>query len=254
MRGVLCASCPTARRSPRTLLLPRPPGCLQRELAAALPDGVLHTHHRFLGYTEGPEGGVVAEFETPEGVRQVAAQLLVGCDGGQSAVREAMLADGPPTFLGMSIWRAARPKPPSWTESYASFGGAGQNMITTDLGGGQMVWQASAAVLVTPQWPVHSLCISLFAQCSCHRFCCCCCCCILLTVRHPLRMLHPAGLCALAQGAPRGDWRRAQGLRLGRQRGCRQRGQPRRRRAGVAGGAAAALPRGVCWLPAARAG
>ena len=138
-------SCPTARCSPRTLLLPRL-RTPQRELAAALPDGVLHTHHRFLRYTEDPEAGVVAEFETPEGVRQVAAQLLVGCDGGQSAVREAMLADGPPTFLGMSIWRAARPKPANWTESYASFGGAGQNMITTDLGGGQMVWQASAAV------------------------------------------------------------------------------------------------------------
>ena len=122
----------------------------QGEMAAALPEGVLRTSHRFLRYAE-TEEGVVAEFDTPgagtgtfkeevcsdgtisgaaaclwtaldasllpllchaaprhtcavpfaaEGLRSVHASLLLGCDGGQSAVREQLLGDGPPQYLG----------------------------------------------------------------------------------------------------------------------------------------------------------
>lgn len=221
---------PTPSLSPR----PARPDCAQRELAAALPEGVLHTHHRFLRYTEGPEG-VVAEFETPEGTRQVAAQLLLGCDGGQSAVREAMLADGPPTYLGLAIWRAARPKPDSWSESYASFGGVGQNLITTDLGDGKMVWQASTAAVACAR-PARLP----FVHCRRRQQ-------QLLTGTLHVCMLHAAGLCALAQGAAGGDWRRAQGVRVGRKGGthCRQRRQPGGGRAGGAGGSAGAGAGGV---------
>lgn len=72
---------------------------VQSELAAALPEGVLRTGHRFLRYQEG-EDGVVVEFDTPEGRRSLHAALLIGCDGGQSAVREQLIGDGPPQFLG----------------------------------------------------------------------------------------------------------------------------------------------------------
>ena len=72
---------------------------LQSTLAEALPEGVLHTGHSFLGFTEGPDG-VAAEFETAGGVRRLEAGVLLGADGGQSAVRQALLGDGPPQFLG----------------------------------------------------------------------------------------------------------------------------------------------------------
>jgi 2-polyprenyl-6-methoxyphenol hydroxylase-like FAD-dependent oxidoreductase len=72
---------------------------LQSELADALPAGIVRTRHRFLGYTETADG-VVAEFDTPDGVQRVAASLLVGCDGGQSMVREQLLGDGPPKYMG----------------------------------------------------------------------------------------------------------------------------------------------------------
>lgn len=73
---------------------------LQRELAEALPPGVLHTAHRFLRFEQTADG-VVAEFEGPGGgVRRVAAALLLGADGSQSPVREQLLGDGPPEYLG----------------------------------------------------------------------------------------------------------------------------------------------------------
>ncbi|KAL4436596.1 hypothetical protein ABPG75_003735 [Micractinium tetrahymenae] len=116
---------------------------LQSTLAAVLPQGVLHTNHRFLGFTEGADG-VVAEFETPQGVQKVKAALLIGADGGQSAVREALLADGPPQFLGMAIWRAVRPVPSDWPEVYATYGGLGKAFITSVLKDGEMAWQGFA--------------------------------------------------------------------------------------------------------------
>ncbi|KAL4444570.1 hypothetical protein ABPG77_002387 [Micractinium sp. CCAP 211/92] len=123
---------------------------LQSTLAEALPAGVLHTNHRFLGCAD--EGGCVrAEFATAQGVRTVKAALLVGADGGQSAVREALLGDGPPLFLGMAIWRAVRPVPPDWPEVYATYGGLGKVLITSVLKDGEMAWQAFSP------WPADQL-------------------------------------------------------------------------------------------------
>lgn len=86
-------------------LLPAPPHthAAQRELAAALPDGVLHPRHRFVDYQETAEG-VSVQFEGPEGPASVEAALLVGCDGSQSLVREQLLGDGPPAYLGKRTW------------------------------------------------------------------------------------------------------------------------------------------------------
>ncbi|KAL4436597.1 hypothetical protein ABPG75_003736 [Micractinium tetrahymenae] len=123
---------------------------LQSTLAAALPQGVLHTNHRFLGFTEGADG-VVAEFETPAGIRSFEAALLIDADGGQSAVREALLADGPPQFLGMAIWRAVRPVPAGWPEDAATWGVIGQSLTAAVLQDGELAWQAFAP------WPADQL-------------------------------------------------------------------------------------------------
>lgn len=114
---------------------------LQSTLAGALPPGVLHTGHRFLGFSEGPSG-LAAEFDTAQGVRQLEAAVLIGADGGQSAVRQALLQDGPPQFLGMAIWRAVRPRPPGWTDDHAVWGGVGRGVMVTSLQNDLICWQA----------------------------------------------------------------------------------------------------------------
>ncbi|KAI3426504.1 hypothetical protein D9Q98_008869 [Chlorella vulgaris] len=126
---------------------------LQRELAQALPQGVLHTQHRFLGYREAADG-VQVELATPQGVRQVSAQLLVGCDGGQSLVRNALLDDGPPNYLGVAIWRAVRPVPADWPidHGWVSYGALGtSSILTSTLGNGTLAWQAFVP------WPADQL-------------------------------------------------------------------------------------------------
>ncbi len=90
----------TAAISERGELISLPWHVLQRELAQALPPGVLRTSHRFVSFAETADG-VEAEFETADGGRlRVEAGLLIGCDGSQSPVRQQLLGDGAPTFLG----------------------------------------------------------------------------------------------------------------------------------------------------------
>lgn len=89
----------TAAISERGELISLPWHVLQRELAAALPPGVLRTSHRFVRFAETADG-VEAEFETADGGSiTVEAGLLIGCDGSQSPVRQQLFGDGPPTFL-----------------------------------------------------------------------------------------------------------------------------------------------------------
>ncbi|KAL4425131.1 hypothetical protein ABPG77_008236 [Micractinium sp. CCAP 211/92] len=128
---------------------------VQSELAAALPEGVLRTGHRFLRYQEG-EDGVVVEFDTPEGRRSLHAALLIGCDGGQSAVREQLIGDGPPQFLGMAVWRATRPRPADWpveTGSVTWLTPQKPGCMTHTIGedGAMLTWQAFSP------WPVDRL-------------------------------------------------------------------------------------------------
>lgn len=99
----------TAAISERGELISLPWHVLQRELAAALPPGVLRTSHRFVRFAETADG-VEAEFETADGgTITVEAGLLIGCDGSQSPVRQQLFGDGPPTFLREWEGRASLP-------------------------------------------------------------------------------------------------------------------------------------------------
>jgi 2-polyprenyl-6-methoxyphenol hydroxylase-like FAD-dependent oxidoreductase len=70
---------------------------MQSVLAAHLPPGLLHQQAVFDRYEEADEG-VTIHFQG--GRPPVTARLLVGCDGGQSAVRKQCIGDGPPVFAG----------------------------------------------------------------------------------------------------------------------------------------------------------
>ncbi|KAI3424950.1 hypothetical protein D9Q98_008332 [Chlorella vulgaris] len=124
---------------------------LQSLLAAHLPPGLLHQQAVFDRYEEADEG-VTIHFQG--GRPPVTARLLVGCDGGQSAVRKQCIGDGPPVFAGAAIWRAVLP-PPDWWPTNASdylFYGEAPTMFTAyKLHGGSLSWLGVAP------WPEERL-------------------------------------------------------------------------------------------------
>ncbi|GAB4822622.1 hypothetical protein N2152v2_009668 [Parachlorella kessleri] len=103
---------------------------LRLMLAESLPEGVLQTGMAFERYDEaagenGGEGTTEGHLQVhfrqlrPKADEQesvtVNAKLLVGADGNMSGVRQQVLGDGPPQFLGTVIWRAYFPAlPPFW--------------------------------------------------------------------------------------------------------------------------------------------
>jgi 2-polyprenyl-6-methoxyphenol hydroxylase-like FAD-dependent oxidoreductase len=103
-----------AAASAPTTYVPRPclralHACLQAVLARQLPEGVLHQRAAFDRYEES-EDGVTIHFQqaapssdgggSDSAPSPVTARMLVGADGGQSAVRAQCIGDGPPLFLG----------------------------------------------------------------------------------------------------------------------------------------------------------
>ncbi|KAL4459092.1 hypothetical protein ABPG75_013957 [Micractinium tetrahymenae] len=124
---------------------------LQATLAAVLPTGLLNTEAAFSHYEEGP-AGVTVHFGG--GSRPVAARLLVGCDGAQSAVRQQLLVDGPPDYLGSAIWRGVAPLPGWWPGPGTYCLWLRQPLIVRAFplpGRGTVVWQAYAP------WPAARL-------------------------------------------------------------------------------------------------
>jgi len=51
-----------------------------------LPEGWVNLRHKLIDFTQN-EDGVVARFETPEGIKEVEGSYLLACDGGRSTVR-----------------------------------------------------------------------------------------------------------------------------------------------------------------------
>jgi 2-polyprenyl-6-methoxyphenol hydroxylase-like FAD-dependent oxidoreductase len=70
----------------------------------------VRTGHHLAGFTERPDGTMLARFIDRRDGREVAterADLLIGADGIHSAVRRARLpAEGPPKWNGAILWRA----------------------------------------------------------------------------------------------------------------------------------------------------
>lgn len=62
---------------------------LEPLLAAGLPDGTTMLGHRLVSFDQSA-GGVVARFETPDGVSEVEGSYLLACDGGRSTIRSRL--------------------------------------------------------------------------------------------------------------------------------------------------------------------
>ncbi len=83
-------------------------GVLYQAARARLGESCLHTGHR-LGAWSQDEGGVTAYFFDRTGHRATArGDVLIGCDGIHSQVREALFPDeGPARWNGIMLWRGA---------------------------------------------------------------------------------------------------------------------------------------------------
>ena len=74
-----------------------------------LGDDHLHTGHQLIGF-EDDGTGVIARFERRDTATQVSAagDVLIGCDGIHSKVRETFYPnEGPPSWNGLMLWRGA---------------------------------------------------------------------------------------------------------------------------------------------------
>ncbi|WP_243146618.1 FAD-dependent monooxygenase [Scytonema sp. UIC 10036] len=74
---------------------------LQQILASKLPSESIHLDHRCIGF-EQDDRCVSVYFENGE---RVSADLLIGADGINSVIREALIGDGKPRYLGSMSWR-----------------------------------------------------------------------------------------------------------------------------------------------------
>ena len=116
---------------------------LQSILASALPPGTIHLNHRCLGISE-EQGGVQAFFENEDSVR---SDLLIGADGINSQVRQALFGDGAPIYAGRMSWRALITFPhedliPNGSTGFT--GTDGKNFMLFDMGEGCTCWSAGA--------------------------------------------------------------------------------------------------------------
>ncbi len=74
---------------------------LQEILASALPPEIIHLNHRCVDFTQN-HNSVTVEFD---GKKTVDVDLVVGADGVKSAIRQILIGDGEPRYLGRMSWR-----------------------------------------------------------------------------------------------------------------------------------------------------
>lgn len=75
---------------------------LQQILASRVPSEIIHLNHHFVGFEQNDQG-VEVFFD---GGKRVYANLLIGADGLNSVVRETLIGDGKPRYVGSMFWRS----------------------------------------------------------------------------------------------------------------------------------------------------
>jgi salicylate hydroxylase len=117
--------------------------CLQEILAAALPTENIHLNYRCIGFEQNDKG-VEVYFD---GSKKVEAELLIGADGLNSAVRQTMIGDGEPDYAGRISWRAVLQYSHEMLhphEVMSMTAPDGKIFGFFDLGGGYIMWSAAA--------------------------------------------------------------------------------------------------------------
>ncbi|MBW4594568.1 MAG: FAD-dependent monooxygenase [Brasilonema angustatum HA4187-MV1] len=111
---------------------------VQQILASKLLPETIHLNYRCVGFEQNDKG---MEIYFEDG-KKVYADLLIGADGLHSAVREKLIGDGKPHYVGSMIWRAVikynyeRLKP----DEVVSIKGNKQIMRLLNVGDGYIFW------------------------------------------------------------------------------------------------------------------
>jgi salicylate hydroxylase len=106
-------------------------------LAAGLPDGVLHTGHRCLGFSQDARS---ARVEFDNGVT-VEADAVVGADGIHSVLQQHVVEPSPPVFSGRIAYRGVLPadRLPDWPRGAAAlWNGEGKRFLTFPVHAGEL--------------------------------------------------------------------------------------------------------------------
>lgn len=113
-------------------------------LLSCLPEGVVRFGHRFIGL-EQDGGGVTARLETQSGEVRDRADVLIGADGINSAVREAIRGREPTRYSGYTCWRGVAEFPYERVPAgYVSESwGPGARFGITRIGRGRIYWWAA---------------------------------------------------------------------------------------------------------------
>lgn len=115
---------------------------LQSVLHDALPPGLISLDHCCTGFTQNNDS-VSVHFK---GQDSVTARLLVGADGINSVVRQLLLNDGPPRYMGTMSWRAVVDDMDEVCSKgeFRLVSGEGKNFAIIDVGDGFTCWTATA--------------------------------------------------------------------------------------------------------------
>ena len=123
---------------------------LQRALAARLPEDCIHLDCSLSTLEASGDGGVLAHFDREASPPlSVEADLVIGADGINSALRKQLVDDGPPRDAGRTIWRSIIPFDDDLHDVLSPGGcsmsaGAGKVGFLTDIGQGELYWSAFA--------------------------------------------------------------------------------------------------------------
>ncbi|MEH2168342.1 MAG: FAD-dependent monooxygenase [Nostoc sp.] len=111
---------------------------LQQVLASRLPPEIIHLNHRCIGF-EQDANGVEIHFD---GKKSVDADLLIGADGVNSAIRQTLFGEGKPNYIGSMCWRAVIKYRHELFNDYelVFVKGNKQFMYLLNVGGGYTSW------------------------------------------------------------------------------------------------------------------
>jgi 2-polyprenyl-6-methoxyphenol hydroxylase-like FAD-dependent oxidoreductase len=106
-------------------------------LAAALPDGVLHTGRRCTGFSQ-DEGSATLTFDDGASVQ---ADVVIGADGIHSMLQGYVVEPQPPVFSGIVAYRGVVPSTqlPDWPRrDMVMWTGQGKHFLTFAVHGGEL--------------------------------------------------------------------------------------------------------------------
>ena len=125
------------RYSPAAKPLGMHRGDLEAVLAAALPQGVVHTGWRCIDFAQhdqvamvGFEGGVAVE-----------AEVVIAADGIHSVLQRHVVEPTEPVFSGMVAYRGLIPaaKLPDWPSDLVAWGGRGKHLMSYPVRAGELI-------------------------------------------------------------------------------------------------------------------